>query len=427
MRGGGCKSGAFEYRGAPLGWCCQRMDHEIKAHEPRKVAYSRRAAVSLSETHEQLAVRFTATARREIRRLMRTSARLADLANVFPGAIFALATRRGAPARRLEAISLIESGAPLKSVARALELPMWMRKLPPEAFARLSSELPGGETFTRRIATRMPASAAHAAAWLNAVSFAHRAAHEDFAVWIAEQSFFHEDSEAADLLSVMAAYAWHSSKPASPAHALIVVPWRPEIGFDTALCAAKSWLNRIRLVLQLAPGALTDPWLTPGEAHGFTFTPLLTHADILAEAQAMQNCADQYADRLVREKCRLFSVKLRGQRIATLEIGPHQRETSMLAVNQLKARHNMAASSDVWRAAYGWVAGQNSLRRLPQNTPPAGTFDQSAWHRLMLDYRTSHHGAPWFETEATHFLFASLDASLCELARRAGVSSWLFT
>ena len=35
--------------------------------------------------------------------------------------------------------------------------------------------------------------------------------------------------------------------------------------------------------------------------------------------------------------------------------------------------------------------------------------------------------APWFDANASHLVFAGLDADLSDLARRGGVSSWLFT
>ncbi len=403
------------------------MVQEFKTLDRRSSPIRRRETVDLPDALEELASRFPSTIRREARRLMRTSARVAEMAEVFPGLLYALAARRGPSAARLNALSLIENGAQLKTVARALDMPMWLRRLPPEAFEKLSLELPNSETFSRRIAARLPKASAASAFWLQSVVFAHRACHEDFAIWLASQPIFDDAGDTEKLLSVLSAYAWYSAKPEMDAHNLIVVPWRSEIAFDTALCAAKSWFNRMRLVLQLPSGALTDTWLKPGGALGYMFEPLLSHADILAEAQGMQNCADQYAERLVREKCRLFSVKRNGQRVATLEIGQHQREATVLAINQLKARHNMAAPAEVWQAAYSWMSSQFALKRLPPMAVSERPWDQAAWRSLMHPYRQAHGGAPWLDRDASSLLFGGLDADLCDLARRGGVSSWLFT
>lgn len=371
--------------------------------------------------------RFPPNVRRDVRRLVRTSPRVADLATVFPGILYALATRRGAHTVRASALALIEDGAQLKTVARVLDLPMWLRRLPPEAFETLPDALPKSEAFGRRIAGRMPSAPRESAFWLTSVLFAETACHEDFAIWLAGQQVFADHGDAEKLIAVVAAYAWFSGNPDAAAHKLIVVPWRPEIAFDTALCAAKSWFNRLRLVLQLPPGVIVDPWLKPGGALGYTFEPLMNHPDILAEAHAMQNCADQYGERIVRDKCRLFSVKRNGTRVATLEIGPHQREAGVLAINQLKSRHNMAATTEVWQAAYTWMAGQQALKRLPVLGSTERVFDQGAWRTLLDPYRQAKGGAEWFDRNAAHLMFAGFDADLADLARRGSVSSWLFT
>lgn len=376
---------------------------------------------------EAYLARFALPERREVRRLVRSSARLADLAVVFPGAIQSLAARRGPAAARLHAIALVEQGAALKAVARALDLPLWLKRLPPEAFSGRVGMLPSSETFTRRVATRIPSETCQAACWLETITFATEACDEDFALWLAEQQLFAEPAEPERLYAVLAAYAWFSSVPSARANRLIVVPWRPEIGFDTAVCAAKSWLNRLRLVMQLDPGVIADAWLDPGHAMGFEFVALVEQAEILEESQAMQNCADQYADRLARDRCRLFSVRRGTQRVATLEIGPHPRETGVLAITQLKARHNMPATVDVWQAAHAWLASQTRLKRLPPMLPPDRPLKAETWDELMAPYRQKKSGASWLPETATLSSFGALDADLADLARRGGVSSWLFT
>ncbi len=403
------------------------MVQEFKVPEGRADVVRRKTATPLPEILERSVIRFAPHARRELRRLIRSSRRVSELASIFPGALFALATRRGPAATRLSALAAIENGAPLKTVATALGLPMWMRKLPPEAFDALPERLPMGESFARHVANRMPRTIDESAMWLKTLLFAEQACSAEFAIWLAGQPIYTDDGEPHKLIPVLAAYAWYSGQLNSQAHRLIVVPWRPEIAFDTALCAAKSWFNRVRLVLQLPDGVLSDSWLKPGAALGYTFEPLLDQKSILNEAHFMQNCADQYAERIVREKCRLFSVRRNGARVATLEVGPHSRETGVLAINQLKARHNMAANAEVWQAAYAWMSSQQALKRMPPLAMTERHWDQAAWRDLLKPYRDTHGGAPWFDENASHLLFAGLDADLCDLARRGGVSSWLFT
>lgn len=393
------------------------------ARDPVKVG----EAVDVSDEIEALIRRFDASSRRTVRRLLYSSPRFVDLATVFPGALHAIAVRRGPATRRRRAIELVETGAQLKDVARALDMPLWMRRLPVEAFKGPIPMVPATEMFARRVVNHLPTAPHESELWLRSMAFASNACNEYFALWLAGQPLFTDPGTPERLFGTLAAYAWFSSADETRAHSLIVVPWRPEMAFDTAVCAAKSWLNRMRLVLQLRPGAITDAWLVPGEANGLAFVPLVEQSEILAEAHAMQNCADQYGDRLARDKCRLFSVRRKGARIATLEIGPHQRETGVLAINQLKARHNMPASAEIWQAAHLWLSGQRDIRRQPPLVVPERLLDGQAWESLMMPYRLAKRGAPWVPESASLATFAELDSAMADLARRGGVSSWLFT
>lgn len=383
--------------------------------------------MKLPASVEATVARFSPPARRELRRLIRLSTRFADLTDTFPAAAYVLATRRGHKAHREEVLRLVIEGAPLKTIARKLQLPNWLKKLPPEAFERPLGELPGSESFARRVASRLPPDEQQASFWLESVAFASKAAHDPFAIWLAEQPIFADRSDPERMFAVLAAYAWFSRTADAEARALIVVPWRPEIAFDTALCAAKSWLNRLRLILQLQQGTILDPWLDGGETSGYSFVPLIDREALLIEAQAMQNCADQYAERLARERCRLFSVRKGGTHVATLEIGPHSRETGVLTITQLKARHNMPASIEVWQAAYSWLSQQSGLKRLPPMVAPERPFDEKTWRRLMAPYRAAKDGAPWLAPRLSQAAFARMDMDMCDLARRGGVTSWLFT
>lgn len=379
---------------------------------------------------DALVRRFDPAVRREARRLLRQSPRMQDLAVVFPGALHVLAAEPGSMRTRC-AERLVESGAQLRLVAATLGLPMWLRRLSPEAFRGPLPRLPDSEAFARRIATRLPRSRSAAAFWLAAIAFAGEACDEELAIWLAEQSLCAsqapDPADAARLLAVLAAYAWFSRTRGTECQRLIVVPWRPELAFDTALCAAKSWLNRIRLVCQLKTGRLSDPWLEAGTVGRYSFTPLLDASALLAEAHRMHNCTDQYADRLARERCRLFAVRMGGESVATLEIAAHPREIGMLTITQLKSRHNLPAATDVWQAAFTWLGTQSGLRRLPALAPGEQELDWREFDSLLAPYRKARGGAPWLPARATLKEFARLDADIAELAARAGVTSWLFT
>ena len=232
-------------------------------------------AQQLTAEEEALIERFPATIRREVRRLARSSRRpgrgcgrfswSAVRACLAPGAI--VAASRGVGAHR-------DRGTAEECRANA-------------RFTAVAEEAAAGSvcgaarniTDDRDIcpADRCAAAlnAEESAFWLASIAFGARAANEDFAVWLAEQPLFDETDAPERLFGILAAYAWYSTALGTRAHQLIVVPWRPEIALDTAVCAAKSWFNRMRLVMQLGQGVLSDTWLEGGTVNGYTIHPLI--------------------------------------------------------------------------------------------------------------------------------------------------------
>lgn len=382
--------------------------------------------ISSAAEHEAQANRFAPDIRLNVLRICADCPRFADLMHAFPAAAYRIAARSAPIGEIDQALTLVHDGAPLRDVADVLGLPYWIRRLPPEAFRAPIPPLPGDAEFSRRIGNVMPRSPRTSALWLEAVGFGRLAAGEDFAIWLAGQPILEERGLTKEHFATLAAYAWHSSSRSTRAGRLILVPWHGEMAFDSALCSARAWLNRVRLVLQLKPGVVVDPWLTPGVALGMDFVPLLTAGDLLDEAAGMRNCADQFAERLVREKCRLFGLRRNGERIATLEIGQHVRETGVLDILQLKGRANAQASAEAWRAAHTWLAQQKSLLRQPVLAADDRRYDARTWTILMRPYRTARGGAPWLAEAMTSVAFGRLAGHLAELARRARVTSWLF-
>ncbi|MEL7049793.1 MAG: hypothetical protein AAFO75_12715, partial [Pseudomonadota bacterium] len=108
----------------------------------------RPALTRLPDDAERYICRFDPSARRELRRLIRKSERFLDLAKVFPGAAYLIATRNRPRDQRTLAQNQIIEGAALRTVAKTLEIPLWLRRLPPEAFESSEFNLPSSETFT---------------------------------------------------------------------------------------------------------------------------------------------------------------------------------------------------------------------------------------------------------------------------------------
>jgi len=371
--------------------------------------------------------RFDTGARAAIRSIVRKVPQAGDLIEVFPGVLHALATGYGSDESRSRALALIESGGQLKRVARQLGLPTWLRRLPPEAFRGPLGKVPDGDSFSRRIAQRIPLRPAETARWLDAICFAERAAGQEFALWVSRQRTVCFDDRPDRRLAILSAYAWFSTHPETEAGRLIWSRWRPEISLETGVCAAKSWFNRLILSVRLPPGAIKDAWLDQGTAGAYTIVPLLDSPSLIEEASFMNNCADQYAVPIAANRCRLFSVQLDGKHVATLEMAPHQRERRALAIAQLKGRHNMPAPLEVWQAVYLWLSHQHRLVQSPVQLArePLGA-DTGVWQRLMAPYRTACDGAPWLPPDLALEKIEQLDAGIAGLAHACEIRSWLF-
>jgi hypothetical protein len=67
------------------------------------------------------------------------------------------------------------------------------------------------------------------------------------------------------------------------------------------------------------------------------------------------------------------------------------------------------------------------LKRPPAHAPPARALNAGAWESLMSAYRTKKRGAPWIPPAASNETFTGLEADIADLARRGGITSWLFT
>ncbi len=319
-----------------------------------------------------------------VRALARRHASLADLAASFPALLFALAVPRYGlnPA---PAIARAINGVPLAAVATAADVPLWLRKLPPEAFAHPIRKLPDGALFRRQIVNHLPRSPKLAPTWLQAVADVADLAHEPAAVWIAREIVREPKGMKPARLRLLCLWAWFSGQPGTPGHALIDSPWTSGMRIGSALEAADAWHTIIELHLNLGPEPIADMWLRADHVDGYDFLPLNSIAAIAEEAAAMRNCVRTYGDVLAHNHSRLWSMRRQGQRVATLCVatdgGP------LLNIVELKGPGNAQAPRDLWWAARRWL----HMHDLPQietghrdwNTAP---LDRATWTSLWRPY-----------------------------------------
>src|SRR4051812_1039250 len=226
-----------------------------------------------SGLRERRLLRYHPRFQSRVRALAMSDPRLADLALSFPAPLFAIAApRRGGDPE--PALACVIAGRPLAAAAAAAGLPLWLRKLPPEAFVRPIAPLPDGELFRRQIGNHLPRSPKLMPIWLQAVAEMAALAHEPAAVWIAREFVRAPRTLKFERLNLLALWVWYSGQRTTIGHGLIERPWAPDMSLSTAAAAAIAWRRSVALYVELADRPVGDMWLSPGRVGDYEFRPL---------------------------------------------------------------------------------------------------------------------------------------------------------
>lgn len=355
----------------------------VAARELKGTDAQRCHAVERRQWH---AAAFHTPYRKAIERLTAHSVWLEDLAHTFPGMLFALASGYGSAAARTRAIRLVTCGAPLRQAAEALGLPWWLRRMPAASFRDTLRYVPDGPRFVTRVSALVPTGDVETRTWLWGIVYANRYCHEEFALWaggwLGASARVFSLPYGEDTFRYLTAWAWASSHPETRLGQLLGRPWTPSIGLRRALDDLALWRLRIDLALCLAErdGAA---WLAPGSASGYDFVLLDTVEAFIDEARAMDNCLDIYGAKLRLNQSSVYSVRRHGQRVAVLEIGPHQDNAAMPALLQLRTRRNQRASAEVWKAAYHWMGNYHPPPCIGRSPSRARTAVQELWQPYL--------------------------------------------
>ena len=137
------------------------------------------------ERRERRLSRFAAPWRKPIAGLTACAPEVEDLADTFPALLFALVSGYASPEASHRACVMVCEGACLKEVAESLGLPLWLRRLPAEAFETPLPVLPTDADFCLRIVNHIPREHASARQWLADLASAVTAAGPAYALWAA--------------------------------------------------------------------------------------------------------------------------------------------------------------------------------------------------------------------------------------------------
>lgn len=335
----------------------------------------------LARFHPNYRVRVAALAARH--------SRLADLAASFPALLFALAVPRFGIDPDTVIRGVIE-GRSLNDVAAQARLPMWLRKLPPEAFQAPIPPLPDGDILRRQIVNHLPRSPKRMQVWLDAVSTASEFGSQPIAVWIArEVTALEKAPTALDLrrLRLVVLWAWFSGQPGTLGRRLIGTPWSPSMKFKTGHEAARAWRELVELHLVLGEHAIVDAWFEPAVIEGYEFVPLTTARDIATEAERMENCLASYGGLISSCQSRIWSVRHAGETVAVIEVGRRKfmRRDTFVGVQQIRGLRNAPVADEVRAVVAKWQMQQDLL--LDPRGPIATEAElQQAWIAMWRPY-----------------------------------------
>lgn len=340
---------------------------------------------------------FERSARRRLVRMANTTPRHADLIAAFPALALALATERGGPDACARAHRLVRDGAPLAQTAQALDVPLWWRRLPADAFATALAPAFDAAQAAALFLPWLPRTAAARRRWfvwtMNAGVWTPPSMAESVALWVARQPVGAWNADVAseetlDDLLLLAAYAVAVADASLPTHAFAPkngFPLRPKqtsrLGAFTLACRLDAWLSDA-----LNRGCLAEArpvaglWRKTIKVDGYKFAPRAGAEVLKAEGALMDNCLDTYAERVETAASRIYAVRRGGATVASLELAPDA--TGRTKAVQLSSRNNGPVGGRMRRAADRLAA---QLGPWPEGAPRRFTHravDQARWRAL---------------------------------------------
>ncbi len=337
--------------------------------------------------------------------------RLLQLAETFPLALFELFC---AGDRTSEARNAILAGRKLREVAAALDIPFAARHLPPSVAGHLDAAA----------LRKLPADVLHAAPrtpraarqWARIVSWAQQRDWDttDFICWVTSRwpelmplgcnpilslADWARDTtqsrdlgrlrsiaerEGIDLGAVLDGFTFpgFTDRLAQLEATVSVKPFSPLMHTRAALAASSDWHRRVTLMRVSESRPLPQPWLAGAQIGEFSFVPLTTTGELVAEGAAMVHCVATYVDAVLDGGSCIYSVLAGNTRVATLELRKKRvAKESVSYIAQLVGPHNATPAKEVSRVARKWLAAQkHSILEVRHNAAaqhfaPADNFD----------------------------------------------------
>jgi hypothetical protein len=333
--------------------------------------------------------RFAWRHREAVSALARRHPRLADLALSFPALLFALAV----PRRRFDPELVIErviAGAPLSELAKDADIPMWTRRLMPEAFLHPIPDLPDSEFFRHQIANYLPETSTAAHRWVLAVSNASAWGHDALAVWVARHLRRGGKNYALEHWRLLCLWAWHCAHRDAPAARYVTSQWTPDMSPRQAIDIARDWANSVLTVLKMGEIRIEDAWAKPATIDGYAFEPVLTADDLVGHALRLHNCARRYAVDMASNSMRIWVIRKDREVIGMIRLAAEYQQPYP-ALAEVRGVRNGRLDPEILMAAHRWYRFFAPLRPPARNVrydvQPPGAGWRRMWRAYWLDRR----------------------------------------
>ncbi len=313
--------------------------------------------------------------------------RLADLALSFPVLLLALSVRRcGIDAQDI--ITRVITGEGLATLAASARLPLWTRKLKPEACRDSMPALPDGELFRRQIGSFLNRiKPENQYRFATCLSVAWRWHGDGFAAWVGRAMAEHPDRVRAGETRIIALWAWFSNRAGTLGFGLTEAQWHPGMSFEAASQAASGWLDALCMYFCVTRLRLQEPWMEEREVDGFQFVHIESVDELVAEAAAMRNCLRSFDNDVGANRMQVYGIRRGGRRVAVLSVKRTSWNPAPV-LEELKGPCNEDAPKDVWAAAARWFFSHD-LAKMTAHEPWTDLPDappQKLWEAMWKPY-----------------------------------------
>lgn len=341
---------------------------------------------SRSENLRRTVGRYHYRIRNRVWRLASQHEHFADLLESDPAAAVAIVSRSEKDPIRQKSMALVESGAPLARIAETLSQPLWLRRLPPEAFGMPLdhgfSSCWHDSQFAKSLLNAMPPEPALAARWLQAVIAAEQVGDRAFVTWLAAQKVYRLKRMPSFEVLPLAMYAWYSTQPSLPCGQIVSTVWNDKMSLPRAASLARAWVLRGLQDFCLDPENFQNSWCRSRVVGSHEIVPLITASSLHDESIFLRNCLHRYVLAVASGKTHIFSIRQNGARLAAMEVKPSE-TTGMPRIAQICGLANTRASQESIDAAAMWLMLQlrdtHGLQALAKPQHSELLFQRDVW------------------------------------------------